>query len=59
MKKKRAYTPGMEDIERVLDVLQSEERKARTIEYLKKRNLENKSKLKGGEINENNSGHKH
>ena len=57
--KKKVYTPGMEDIERLLDNLKSEERKARSIEYLRKRNLENKSKPKGGDTDEDNSRHKH
>ncbi len=53
--KKKVYTPGMEDIERLLDNLKSEERKARSIEYLRKRNLERK----GGDTDEDNSRHKH
>ena len=55
MSKKKIYTPGMGDIERVMEHLSSEEKRARREEWIRQHYSKKKKLPKQGESNESNS----
>jgi hypothetical protein len=53
MKKRKVYTPGMADVDGVIDHLENEHKRARRIEWLKEHYSKSMDKQKGGTSNEN------